>query len=87
VATDILDAVYGSVIGGAIGDALGAPVEGWYTSEIRAKVGRVDRFLDTNRENAPDGPGGVTDDTTLAHYISLAIVRKGVGAGLFVGWV
>jgi len=25
----ILDQVYGCLIGGAIGDALGAPVEGW----------------------------------------------------------
>jgi len=25
----ILDKVYGCLIGGAIGDALGAPVEGW----------------------------------------------------------
>jgi len=77
MAKDILDAVYGSVIGGAIGDALGAPVEGWYYDEIRAKYGRVTEFVDTNRQNAPDGPGGVTDDTALAHYISLAIIRKG----------
>ncbi len=77
MAKDILDAVYGSVIGGAIGDALGAPVEGWYFTEIREKFGRVTEFVDTNRQNAPDGPGGVTDDTVLAHYISLAIARKG----------
>lgn len=77
MAKDILDAVYGSVIGGAIGDALGAPVEGWYYTEIREKFGRVTEFVDTNRRNAPDGPGSVTDDTALAHYISLAIVRTG----------
>lgn len=77
MAEDILDAVYGSVIGGAIGDALGAPVEGWYYTEIREKYGRVTEFVDTGRRNAPDGPGGVTDDTTLAHYVALAIVRKG----------
>jgi hypothetical protein len=37
---------------------------------------RVTEFVDTNRKNAPDGPGGVTDDTTLAHYISLAIIAR-----------
>jgi ADP-ribosylglycohydrolase len=77
MAKDILDAVYGSVIGGAIGDALGAPVEGWYYDEIRDRFGRVTEFVDTDRKNTPDGPGGVTDDTALAHYISLAIIRKG----------
>ena len=74
---DIVDAVYGSVIGGAIGDALGAPVEGWYYAEIRERYGRVTEFLDTGRDNAPNGPGGVTDDSVLAHYIALAIIRKG----------
>lgn len=76
-AIDFLDAVYGSVIGGAIGDALGAPVEMWYYTEIRERYGRVCEFLPSAIGNAPDGPGGVTDDTTLAHYISLAIIRKG----------
>lgn len=94
--TDLLDAVYGCVIGGAIGDALGAPVEGWYYTEIRDRYGRVEEFISTSRGNTGalyggsdgesyyedyDGPpsklGEVTDDTTLAHYICLAIVRKG----------
>jgi ADP-ribosylglycohydrolase len=74
---DIFDAVYGSVMGGAIGDALGAPVEGWYWHEIRQKYGRVETFVEGRIGNAPDGPGGITDDTTLAHYITLAILRKG----------
>jgi ADP-ribosylglycohydrolase len=45
MAKDILDAVYGCLIGGAIGDALGAPVEGWYWTEIREKVGRVRELM------------------------------------------
>ena len=45
MAKDILDAVYGSIIGGAIGDALGAPVEGWYWTEIREKYGRVTELM------------------------------------------
>jgi ADP-ribosylglycohydrolase len=70
MAKDILDAAYGSVIGGTIGDALGASVEGWYCTEIIKRFGRVTEFIDTKRGNAPDGPGGVTDDTALAHYMS-----------------
>jgi ADP-ribosylglycohydrolase len=77
MAKPLFDAVYGSIIGGAIGDALGAPVEGWYYDEIKERFGRITDFVSARTDNAPDGPGGVTDDTTLAHYISLAIIRKG----------
>jgi len=96
MAMDILDAVYGCLIGGAIGDALGAPVEGLYYTRIRAEYSKVDRLLaspigntgatyggstgDRFREaydGPPCAPGAVTDDTALAHYICLAIVRKG----------
>jgi ADP-ribosylglycohydrolase len=92
---DILDRVYGCLIGGAIGDALGAPVEGWYWSDIRAKYGRVTELMpgfgntgpcyggstgDRYRE-AYDGPppvvGWFSDDTTMRHYLCLAIARKG----------
>jgi ADP-ribosylglycohydrolase len=87
--------VYGSLIGGAIGDALGAPVEGLYYTEIRERHGKVtdlmpglgntgkyyggstgDRYRD-----AYDGPppviGWFSDDTTMRHYLCLAIARKG----------
>ena len=77
MAKTLFDAVYGSIIGGAIGDALGAPVEGWYYDEIKERFGRITDFVSARTDNAPDGPSGVTDDTTLAHYISLAIIRKG----------
>jgi ADP-ribosylglycohydrolase len=94
---DILDRVYGCLVGGAIGDALGAPIEGWYWTEIREKYGRLTELLPGERGNTGacyggstgylqgpgkyDGPvtppGAVTDDTTLRHYMCLAIVRKG----------
>lgn len=98
MAKDILDAVYGCLIGGAIGDALGAPVEGWYWTDIRAKYpgGRITEMEPGKRGNTGpmyggstgdrygdqyDGPitppGAVTDDTTLRHYLCLAIVQKG----------
>jgi ADP-ribosylglycohydrolase len=83
---DILDRVYGCLIGGAIGDALGAPVEGWYHGEIREKYGRIRELEPGTRGNTgatygrpgpPTPPGAVTDDTTLRHYMCLAIVRRG----------
>jgi hypothetical protein len=40
VAKDLLDAVYGSLIGGAIGDALGAPDRPlWHHADIRRESG------------------------------------------------
>lgn len=96
MAKDLLDAVYGCLIGGAVGDALGAPVEGWYYTEIREKYDRIRVMEPGTRGNTGsmyggstgsnygdnyDGPttppGGVTDDTTLRHYMCLAIVQKG----------
>jgi ADP-ribosylglycohydrolase len=41
----LLDQVYGCLIGGAIGDALGAPVENWHYADIRRKHGKVTEFL------------------------------------------
>jgi len=73
----ILDAVYGCLIGGAIGDALGAPVEMWHFREIRAKYGRVTELMPFEKSYC-GGPGGtVTDDSTLRHYLCLAIVERG----------
>jgi ADP-ribosylglycohydrolase len=70
------DAVYGCLIGGAIGNAIGAPVEGWNYWEIREKYGRLAELIASPRANANQKPGGVTDDTALRQYIALAIARK-----------
>jgi ADP-ribosylglycohydrolase len=87
MARDVLDAVYGCLIGGAIGDALGAPVETLYYGEIREKYGKLTEFVPSYRGNTgdrylasrgePGVPGAVTDDSTLRHYLSLAIAQKG----------
>ncbi|MGD2175310.1 MAG: ADP-ribosylglycohydrolase family protein [Candidatus Brocadiaceae bacterium] len=73
---DLFDAVYGCLIGGAIGDALGAPVEGWHWADIRERYGKVDRFLDFDAGYA-SGAGHVTDDSYLRHLLCVAIVEKG----------
>jgi ADP-ribosylglycohydrolase len=86
--------VYGSIIAGAVGDALGAPVEGLYWTDIREAYGRVTEIMPGFGNTGPcyggttgeryreayDGPepvaGWVTDDTTMRHYLCLAIARK-----------
>ncbi len=73
---DIRDAVYGCVIGGAIGDALGAPVEGWNWRDIRREHGRLEEFQPFDAGYAK-GAGHVTDDTYLRHLLCMAIVRAG----------
>jgi ADP-ribosylglycohydrolase len=75
---DILDAVYGCLIAGAIGDALGAPAENMIYAEVRKRYGKLTDFRDYGKTLTSGGrPGAVTDDTTLRHYMCLAIVRNG----------
>jgi ADP-ribosylglycohydrolase len=75
MAKDFLDAVYGCLIGGAIGDAMGAPVENWHYADIRERYGKVRELM--AHDHGAGLPGSVTDDSTLRHYMCLAIVRKG----------
>jgi ADP-ribosylglycohydrolase len=77
MARDLLDRVYGCLIGGAIGDALGAPVENWHHRDIRERHGRVTEFLPQPARALDGRPGQITDDTTLRHYLCLAIVEQG----------
>ncbi len=75
--TNIHDAVYGCLMGGAIGDALGAPTEGKLPHEIHQQFGRVTDLLAHKATGGGGGAGFATDDTTLRHCFCLAIVRKG----------
>ncbi|TVR48886.1 MAG: ADP-ribosylglycohydrolase family protein [Puniceicoccaceae bacterium] len=45
-AVSLSDRIYGCLSGGAIGDALGAPVEAWNYRDIREKHGRIVSFMD-----------------------------------------
>ena len=72
-----VDRVYGCLIGGAIGDALGATVEGWSYERIRQEYGRAEEFRKLHRAYGKDAPGAVTADTTLRHYVSYGIAEKG----------
>ncbi|MSP13326.1 MAG: hypothetical protein EXR62_10275 [Chloroflexi bacterium] len=47
IAPDLQDRLLGLLLGMAVGDALGAPVEGWQAEEIAAKFGQVQGYVDT----------------------------------------
>ena len=66
-----------TLIGCAIGDALGMPVEGLKKEKIQDRVGRVTDFMDsvspyTSRLKA----GQYTDDTVLTLAIAESIIEK-----------
>ncbi len=66
----LYDKILGSLVGSAIGDAMGAPTEMWARSNIRLEYGFVDSLDNMVREPSPEGiwdynlpAGGTTDDT------------------------
>ena len=60
------DRVYGSLLGGLIGDAMGEPVEGMHYADIEAKHGWVDTFA-----------GSGTDDSAVKMIICQALIKHG----------
>ncbi len=74
---NLYDRIYGCLTGAGIGDALGAPVEGWYWNEIREKHGRLEEFKPFDTGYSDGSPGSFTDDSVLRHYLCLAIIEKG----------
>lgn len=74
--------VYGCLLGGAIGDALGGPVELWTTEKIRGVYGNLDHFVPYDRDPSHHGQfrnalGVYTDDTRLKHLLCQAIFNAG----------
>lgn len=71
----IKDKVYGCLIGGAVGDALGRTTEGMMYWEIRKKYGVFTEMIDEGFYK--DGKAGEwTDDTTLSSYIVWKFIQK-----------
>ena len=77
MANQLGDGVRGCLLGGAIGDALGAPVENWHWRDIREQHGRVQEFLPQPARSRDGLPGQITDDSTLRQYLCTAIVEHG----------
>jgi ADP-ribosylglycohydrolase/ankyrin repeat protein len=79
----LFDRIYGALIGSAIGDAMGGPVEGLHFTEIAEKYGRVESLLPyTEVIPSYHGPfdtqaGAYTDDTRLALIFSQAVIHAG----------
>lgn len=83
--TPLFKKVYGCLLGGAIGDALGGPVEGWDPETIRTEYGgNLDRFVAYRRRphyhahfGEGDRIGAYTDDTRIKHLLCEAIIEAG----------
>lgn len=83
--TRLFKKVYGCLLGGAIGDALGGPVEMMTPEEIRQiHGGNLDRFVPYQRPpghhahfGEGDAIGAYTDDTRLKHLFCEAIFSAG----------
>ena len=77
--TRLFDRIHAALLAGAIGDAMGGPVEGLSYQEIEARHGVVDTLLpypfrpDYHNQFA-SAPGSVTDDTRLRHLVAEALV-------------
>jgi ADP-ribosylglycohydrolase len=80
--TVLFKKVYGCLIGGAIGDALGGPVEGkeWTPEKLREEYGVINRLMPYERDigyhaHFHKGAGAYTDDTRVKHLLCLAIIE------------
>jgi ADP-ribosylglycohydrolase len=72
----ISDRVYGCLIGGAIGDALGAPAEGLSHEQVKDRYERIEEFEPYSHPFSDGEPGSVTDESTLRQYIAFAIAEN-----------
>ena len=68
----IEDSFYGCIIGGAIGDALGNPIEGYSSEDIRKKYGDLKDYVANW-----DLPGTYTDDTELTVLLISSLTEVG----------
>lgn len=80
-ASDLFDKIHAAMLAGAIGDAMGGPVEGWHYEEIVERHGVVDELLPY--DDPPDyhahfstRRGAYTDDTRLKHILCQAILDR-----------
>lgn len=69
---DKLDRFKGALLGCAVGDALGAPVEGMSPEALREIHGRVTDFLDERF-----GAGRITDDTQMTVALAQGLIEFG----------
>jgi ADP-ribosylglycohydrolase len=58
---------YGCLVGGAVGDAMGAPVEGWTPAKIQETYGVLGEIT---------GDGRFTDDTYISHLLCRTYIER-----------
>lgn len=79
--TELKDRFSGTLLGMAMGDALGAPLEGMSRDEIERRVGKITGMVDP-ADFGSDAmswrmPGLYTDDTQLALLIASTLIETG----------
>ncbi len=79
--TPLFKKIYGALIGSAIGDAMGGPVEFWDYRKIKKVYGKVDSLMPYDFEPGVHGPwakkaGSYTDDTRMSKIFCTAILNK-----------
>jgi len=72
---NLKDKFIGTILGVAIGDALGAPVEGLSEEEIKNRYGKIIDFTEAPDKNLKKGEW--TDDTAMTLAILEALVENG----------
>ncbi len=86
---DILDRAGGALLGMAIGEALGAPLEGLTHEQVLKRLGRLEGFVDPRRTQPPYRSGyfqlGVYEDETQIALAAaeVAIKNNGFSPDLF----
>lgn len=70
MATEQLDRFRGALLGTAVGDALGMPVEGWHATSIARQYGAIREMLPARL-----GRGTYTDDTQMMIALAESMVR------------
>ncbi len=80
---ELYNKILGSLVGSAIGDAMGAPYEMWPREDIAAKRGYINKLDTVFRDISPEGvwkrdlpPGGTTDDTRFKKLIINYLIKQ-----------
>lgn len=71
---DVLSRLKGCMIGGLVGDCLGAPFECQYTSLV--PISKIDRFIQRLRDETPEEALQYTDDTAMARQVAASFIDK-----------
>ena len=79
----IYDKILGSLVGSAIGDAMGAPTEMWSRQDRQNEYGYIDKLYAHNIEPSPEGlwvrnlpAGATTDDTRWKVLIGTFLIEN-----------